>query len=93
MRTYKRLLKFMSKYKGYFFISLVCMAGVSLSKGALAWAAGPLAQGIFLSKKMSILAIMPFIVLSIYAIRGMTMYGQAYFMALVSQRTVRDIRM
>jgi subfamily B ATP-binding cassette protein MsbA len=82
----------MSKYKGYFFISLVCMAGVSLSKGALAWAAGPLAQGIFFSKKMSILAIMPFIILTIYAIRGMTMYGQAYFMALVSQRTVRDIQ-
>ncbi len=92
MSTYRRLLKFMSRYKGYFVLSFFCMAGVSLAKGALALAAGPLSEGIFLSKNMSMLAIMPVVILSVYASRGLAMYGQAYFMALVSQRTIRDIQ-
>jgi subfamily B ATP-binding cassette protein MsbA len=92
MSSYRRLLKYMSRYKGYFVLSFFCMAGVSLAKGALAWAAGPLSQGIFLSKEMSMLAVMPVVILSIYASRGLAMYGQAYFMALVSQRTIRDIQ-
>ncbi len=92
MKTYRRLLRFMARYKGYFFVSFLCMGGVSLAKGALAWAAGPLAQGIFLSKKTSILAIMPVVILAIYIARGLSMFGQAYFMALVSQRTIRDLQ-
>ncbi len=92
MKTYKRILQYMARYKGAFFLSFLCMAGVSCAKGALAWAAGPLTQGIFLSKKMSILALMPIVILSIYTLRGLSMYGQAYFMALVSQKTIRDLQ-
>jgi subfamily B ATP-binding cassette protein MsbA len=92
MKSYKRLLHFMSPYKGLFFLSFICMGGVSLAKGALAWAMGPLAKDIFLSKSLSMLKIMPVIVLAIYLLRGVSMFGQAYFMALVSQRTIRDLR-
>lgn len=92
MSAYRRLLRYMRRYKGYFLLSFVCMAAVALTKGALAWAAGPLAQGIFLSRKMSLLAVMPLIILSIYVVRGVAMFGQAYFMALVSQRTIRDLQ-
>ncbi|OIP62587.1 MAG: hypothetical protein AUK29_08140 [Nitrospirae bacterium CG2_30_53_67] len=92
MKTYKRLLQFMIRYKGYFALSFVCMGSVALAKGGLAWVAGPLAQGIFLSKKESMLTLMPAAILSVYIFRGLGMYGQAYFMALVSQRTIRDIQ-
>jgi subfamily B ATP-binding cassette protein MsbA len=92
MTSYKRLLKFMARYKGFFVLSMICMGGVALAKGALAWAAGPLAQGIFLSKNTDILKIMPVVILAIYGLRGLSMFGQAYFMALVSQRTIRDLQ-
>ncbi len=92
MKTYKRLLQFMIRYKGYFALSFVCMGSVALAKGGLAWVAGPLAQGIFLSKKESMLTLMPVAILSVYIFRGLGMFGQAYFMALVSQRTIRDIQ-
>ncbi len=92
MNNYKRLLHFMARYKGYFFLSFLCMAGVSLAKGALAWAMGPLAKEIFLGKNLSMLKVMPLIVLAIYLLRGLSMFGQAYFMALVSQRTIRDLQ-
>ncbi len=92
MKNYKRLLHFMARYKGYFFLSFICMGGVSLAKGALAWAMGPLAKEIFLAKNLSMLKVMPAIVLAIYFLRGMSMFGEAYFMAIVSQRTIRDLQ-
>jgi len=92
MKTYKRLLFFMARYKGYFFLSFLFMGGVSLAKGALAWAMGPLAKEIFLARSLSMLKVMPVIVLAIYLLRGLSMFGQAYFMALVSQRTIRDLQ-
>ena len=92
MKSYRRLLGYMGRYKSFFFLSFLCMAVVSLAKGALAWASGPLAQGIFLSKDMRLLALMPVVILSIYVVRGTAMFGQAYFMALVSERTIRDLQ-
>lgn len=92
MKTYKRLLRFMVRYKGYFGLSFICMGAVALAKGGLAWVAGPLAQGIFLSKEKSMLTMMPVAILTVYIFRGLGMFGQAYFMALVSQRTIRDIQ-
>ncbi|MEK6776621.1 MAG: ABC transporter ATP-binding protein [bacterium] len=92
MKTYRRLLQFMVRYKGYFGLSFICMGAVALAKGGLAWVAGPLAQGIFLTKDKSMLTMMPVAILTVYIFRGLGMFGQAYFMALVSQRTIRDIQ-
>ncbi len=47
---------------------------------------------VFTEKNMQMLAIIPFVIIILYFLKGLFHYGQAYFMGYVAIRVVTDIR-
>lgn len=107
MNTYIRILRLLPRYKVPFIMAFVCMVGFAFSNGAMAYLIGPVMKFLFSSggadvklvpfgiftipKDMMMLAI-PFAIIFVAVVKGVSSYGQSYFMAYVGQGIVRDLR-
>lgn len=108
MNTYIRILRLLPPYKGPFALAFLCMMGFALANGAMAYLIGPVMKFLFSSDAAAGINIIPFelftipkekmmigIPLAIIAVamtKGISSYGQSYFMGYVGQGVVRDIR-
>jgi len=108
MNTYFRLLKFLPRYKGHFLLAFGCMVGFALSNGAMAYLIGPVMKFLFTSGGGSEINLVPFdlftvpkegmmmaipvAIFVVAAVKGLSSYGQSYFMGYVGQGIVRDLR-
>ncbi|MCL4874105.1 ATP-binding cassette domain-containing protein [bacterium] len=107
MNTYIRILRLLPRYKVHFMMAFVCMVAFALSNGAMAYLIGPVMKFLFSSgggdvklvpfdlftvpRDRMMLAI-PFAIILVAAVKGVSSYGQSYFMAYVGQGVVRDLR-
>lgn len=107
MNTYIRILRLLPRYKVHFVMAFVCMVAFALSNGAMAYLIGPVMKFLFTNgsgdvklvpfdlftvpRDMMMLAI-PFAIILVAAVKGVSSYGQSYFMAYVGQGVVRDLR-
>lgn len=107
MNTYIRILRLLPRYKVHFMMAFVCMVAFALSNGAMAFLIGPVMKFLFSSgggdvklvpfdiftipRDRMMLAI-PFAIILVAAVKGVSSYGQSYFMAYVGQGVVRDLR-
>ena len=105
---YLRILKLLLPYKLHLSMAVLCMFIFALSNGAMAYLIGPVMQYLFASGSDSIVNIIPYdafdipkewmmlaIPLAIIAVaiaKGISSFGQAYFMGYVGQAAIRDIR-
>jgi len=108
MKGYLRTLRLLLPYKGSFAIALICMFGYALSNGAMAYLIGPVMKFLFSSDSGSGVTLVPFKLFSIPreemllaiplaiiivgVVKGLSSFGQTYFMGFVGQGVVRDIR-
>ena len=108
MNTYLRLLKLMPPYKGHFLMAFACMFAFALANGAMAYLIGPVMKFLFTSGGPDTIKLIPFdlftvprekmmlaiplAIIAVAAAKGLSSYGQAYFMAYVGQGIVRDLR-
>ena len=107
MNTYYRILKFLPRYKGHFLLAFVCMVGYAAANGAMAYLIGPVMKflftsgeseirlvpfGLFTVPKEGMMMAIPLAILAVAALKGLSSYGQSYFMGYVGQGVVRDLR-
>jgi len=107
MNTYIRLLKFLPAYKKSIFMAVVCMVGFALANGVMAWLIGPVMKFLFSGEdsvaglipynivtisKDSMLMVIPMLIIGVAVVKGLSSYGQSYFMGYVGQGLIRDIR-
>lgn len=108
MNTFYRILKFLPRYRGHFLMAFICMVGYAASNGAMAYLIGPVMKFLFTSDGSSEIKLIPFdlftipkegmmmaiplAIIMVAAIKGLSSYGQSYFMGYVGQGVVRDIR-
>ncbi|MBI1912340.1 MAG: lipid A export permease/ATP-binding protein MsbA [Deltaproteobacteria bacterium] len=108
MKTYSRILKLLPPYKFQFMMAFVCMVGFALSNGAMAYLIGPVMKFLFSKDAQAGINIVPFnlftipkehmligiplAIMVVAIVKGVSSYGQSYFMGFVGQGVVRDIR-
>jgi subfamily B ATP-binding cassette protein MsbA len=89
---YKRLLRYVKPYWGLIALSLFLALLVSGADGAIAWMVKPIMDDIFVNKNRELLLLIPFGVILLYLIKGISRFGQAYIMRYVGQGVIMQLR-
>jgi subfamily B ATP-binding cassette protein MsbA len=105
---YLRILKLLPTYKLHFSLAILSMFAFALSTGALAYIIGPVMKFLFTSGTSEDISIVPFglitiakehmiiavpvVIMLVAVIKGISSFGQIYFMGHVGQGLVRDLR-
>ncbi|RMG58070.1 MAG: lipid A export permease/ATP-binding protein MsbA [Deltaproteobacteria bacterium] len=88
----KRIVAYVKPYIGRLILAMVCMVVVSAFSGVIAFLVKPVLDDIFINKDATKLYLIPGLVVGIYLVKGFFDFSQAYLMAWVEQRVIRDIR-
>ncbi len=72
--------------------AMICMLVIAVSTAVTAYLVEPVLDDIFINKNRKMLYIIPIIVLTVYFLRGVAYYGQAYLMNYVGEGVIRHLR-
>jgi subfamily B ATP-binding cassette protein MsbA len=96
LESFKYLLKYFAPYfKDYKFEFALAITGMILAAvgtTATAWIIKPVLDKIFIEQNQSLLTLLPFAVVIVYAIKGGGTFLQEYYAAYIGQDIVRRIR-
>jgi len=87
-----RLFGYIRPYMGRLVVAMVCMVVVAFATAFSAYLVKPVLDDIFLKKDVFKLMILPIVVIILYLVKGVAMYGQRYLMSYIGQRIVANIR-
>ncbi len=91
-KRHKRLLALIKENKFRLFLAMVCMLVIAVASSATAFLVKPVLDDIFFNKDTTMLKIIPLVVVLIYFLRGLGMYGQDYLMNYVGENVIKDLR-
>ncbi|MFA4905260.1 MAG: ABC transporter ATP-binding protein [Candidatus Margulisiibacteriota bacterium] len=91
MKLYLRLLEYLKPYKSQIFWAALCMLILSVANILLIPLIGKLSEAIG-NRDFGLLNLVVIGAVSIYFLRGLSMYGQGYLMAYAGHRLVTDLR-
>jgi ATP-binding cassette, subfamily B, bacterial MsbA len=89
---HQRLLALIKENKFRLFLAMVCMLVIAMASSATAFLVKPVLDDIFFNKDTTMLKIIPVVVVLIYFLRGLGMYGQDYLMNYVGENVIKDLR-
>ncbi len=89
---HKRLLSLIKENWLKLFLAMACMMVIALATSATAFLVKPALDDIFFNKDIRMLTLIPVVVIIIYLLRGLGMYGQAYLMNYVGESVIRRLR-
>ena len=89
---YRRLLALIKDNWLRLFLAMACMMVIALATSATAFLVKPALDDIFFNKDIKMLKLIPIVVIIIYLLRGLGMYGQAYLMNYVGESVIRRLR-
>jgi len=86
------LLALIKENKLRLFLAMACMLVIAVASSATAFLVKPVLDDIFVNKNTAMLKIIPLVVILIYLLRGLGMYGQDYLMNYVGENIIKDLR-
>ncbi|OIO67054.1 MAG: lipid A export permease/ATP-binding protein MsbA [Zetaproteobacteria bacterium CG1_02_53_45] len=89
---YKRLLGFLTPYKGRLSIAVVCMVILAACTAAMAYMLKPVLDEALTGTNQELIYIIPALIIGLYLIKGAAYFGQAYTMGYIGQRVIFDLR-
>ena len=89
---YRRLLQFLTPYRGKLFLAIICMIILAACTAALAYAFKPMLNEVLSGKNLTYIYLMPVGIIVLYIIKGIAFYGQTTLMGIIGQRIIYDIR-
>ena len=89
---HRRLLALIKDNWFKLFLAMACMMVIALATSATAFLVKPALDDIFFNKDIKMLKLIPIVVVIIYFLRGLGMYGQAYLMNYVGESVIRRLR-
>ena len=92
MHIFRRLFSYVWPYWGYALGSMLCGVVVSATSAVAALLVKPILDDIFIARDTAKLFAFPLLILVLYVARGLFHYGHAYWIRILGQRVVRDIR-
>lgn len=93
MKNYIRLLAFLKPYLWpHFILALACTAGFGATDGALPFLVQRIIDDVFTRKDESTLTYLPFLIVGIFAFRGLMNFAHNYLSDFVGLRIINDVR-
>ena len=92
MQSFKRLLLMAKQYYLRFVLAVPCMIMAGMLQSALPLIAKPVIDEIFVSRDISTLKWVPFIIIGIFLFKGLATYGQNVLMSSIGLRIVTNLR-
>jgi len=89
---YRRLLGFLTPYKGRLSIAIVCMIILAACTAAMAWLLKPVLDEALSGKSGHLIYVIPLLVIGLYLVKGVAYFGQAYSMGYIGQKVIFDLR-
>lgn len=89
---HKKLIALVMESKWRFALVTVCMLMVACTTVATAKFVEPILDDIFQNKDITKLYLLPFLILAIYVVRGIGMYGQEFYLSYIGQVIIRHFR-
>ncbi len=74
------------------YLAMLCSIAVAASMAAMGYYIEPVVDKIFVDKDLEKLTLLPIVVLAIFFLKGIGMYGHEYFMNYVGERIIRRLR-
>jgi ATP-binding cassette, subfamily B, bacterial MsbA len=87
-----QLLSMIGEHRFKFLGAMICALLISSTTGAMAWLLKPAIDEIFIKKNLAMISLFPIVIIGLYVIRGIGIYGQEYLMSFVGQDVIRQLR-
>ena len=91
-RTYMRIIGFVTPYRRWLIIAMICMVMVSLLTASQAYILKPLVNEIFLNRNHFMLMVLPPALILLFFFKGIFDYSYKYLLQKVGQSVIRDLR-
>jgi len=86
------MLGLVKEHRFKLFLAMCCMIVVAATTAISAYLIKPALDDIFVNKDSRILGLIPMVIVIVFFIRGLGMYGQQFFMSYVGEGVIRHIR-
>ncbi|MEA3384558.1 MAG: ABC transporter transmembrane domain-containing protein, partial [Campylobacterota bacterium] len=91
LKFFKQYLPYYKNYKKEFFFAIIGMIMVSIGTSGTAYVIKPVLDEIFINKDISMLEILPFVVILLYALKGFGRFIQTYFISYIGSDIIKTI--
>lgn len=91
-KTYRRLLHFVTPYRGVLLVALVGMLVEAAAAGAFAKLMNPMVDETFVTRNPNVNLLLPMTIIGIFVVRGIAGYLTDTFMARAGRSIARDLR-
>jgi len=88
----KQYLPYLIGYKRQFFFAVLGMIAVAIGTVGTAQLIKPVLDDVFINKDMEMLKLMPFLLVAVFALKGIGGYIQTYYTSYIGQDVVRKLR-
>ena len=88
----KQYLPYLSGYKKQFFFAILGMIAVAAGTTGTAQLIKPVLDDVFINKDVDMLALMPFLLVGVFMLKGIGTYIQTYYTSYIGQDVVRKLR-
>lgn len=89
---HKRLYALIKEKRFKLYLAMMSMMVVAATSPAMVYLIKPALDEIFVNKDLDALRMIPLAVVAVFLLRGLGMYGQAFFMSYVGEGIIRDLR-
>jgi subfamily B ATP-binding cassette protein MsbA len=91
-QLFKEYLPYLVGYKRQFFFAILGMLAVAVGTAGSAQIIKPVLDDVFVAKDETMLAIIPFLLFGVFALKGIGQYIQTYYMSFIGLDVVRKLR-
>ncbi len=88
----KQYLPYLAGYKKEFFIAILGMIAVAAGTAGSAQLIKPVLDEVFINKDREMLNLIPFLLVAVFALKGIGRYIQTYYTSYIGQDVVRKLR-
>ncbi len=89
---FQQYLPYLIGYKKEFIFAIIGMVAVAIGTAGTAQIIKPTLDNIFVEKDATMLAIIPFLLIAVFALKGIGQYVQTYYMSYIGLDIVRKLR-
>lgn len=93
MKIYWRLLPLLKPYVWpYFALAIIFMLAYGATDGAIPFLVQHIMDDVFAKKDQTVLTYLPWVIILVFAVRGLLSFGQSYLSDYVGLRIINDVR-
>ncbi len=89
---FKQYLPYLMDYKRQFIFAIIGMFAVAIGTAGTAKMIKPILDDVFVAKDATMLGVIPFLLIAVFALKGVGQYIETYYMSFIGLDVVRKLR-